>query len=337
MQVKDISVERERNAGEVRRNLMSLRKYEYALAVAEEGSVTAAAERLGVAQPSVSQQIRMLESDLGVRLFARTPRGVAVTVAGRAFLKEAEVAVTASRRARAAARAGNPNLTGELIVAAQMGLGSRQLSRALGTLRCRYPNLEVTVFEEPAPADLERLARQGTLDLALVHHVPPECCYEERLLGHELYVAVLWPEHPMLACVTLTLSDLADEPWVRFTTGSVLDAQMTKVLKRAGMSVRTVARASQIATAVRLAAQGMGVTIIPASAVPRGYECLIRPVDPPITEPVVAAARYQPGPAEKALLDILMQEDWSGGWNPDPLPRWPDTMAGLPPNTARAA
>ena len=78
---------------------MSLRQYEYALAIAEEGSVTAAAERLQVAQPSVSQQIRSLERDLGVDLFARTPQGLVPTVSGRAFLREAEIAVVAFRRA----------------------------------------------------------------------------------------------------------------------------------------------------------------------------------------------------------------------------------------------
>ncbi|WP_371648147.1 MULTISPECIES: LysR family transcriptional regulator [unclassified Streptomyces] len=76
---------------------MSLRQFEYALAVAEAGSVTAAAERLHVAQPSVSQQIRGLERDLGVELFARTPSGLVPTVVGRAFLREAEVAVNALR------------------------------------------------------------------------------------------------------------------------------------------------------------------------------------------------------------------------------------------------
>lgn len=91
---------------------MSLRQFEYALAVAEEGSVTAAAERLRVAQPSMSQQIRNLERELGVKLFARTPTGLVPTVAGRAFLREAEVAVKAARRARATARAGADDLVG---------------------------------------------------------------------------------------------------------------------------------------------------------------------------------------------------------------------------------
>ncbi|MFB9511262.1 LysR family transcriptional regulator, partial [Streptomyces aurantiacus] len=78
---------------------MNLRQYEYALAVADEGSMTAAAERLQVTQPSLSQQIGALEKHLGVQLFTRTPSGVTVTVAGRAFLAEAKIATTASRRA----------------------------------------------------------------------------------------------------------------------------------------------------------------------------------------------------------------------------------------------
>nr|WP_308129603.1 LysR family transcriptional regulator [Actinoplanes polyasparticus] len=84
---------------------MSLRQYEYALAVAEYGSVTAAARRLHVAQPSISQQIRGLERELGIQLFDRTQGGLTPTATGHAFLREAEVAVAASRRARATARA----------------------------------------------------------------------------------------------------------------------------------------------------------------------------------------------------------------------------------------
>lgn len=147
---------------------MSLRQYEYALAIAEAGSVTAAAELLRVAQPSVSQQIRGLERELGVELFARTPTGLVPTVVGRAFLREAEVAVSASRRARATARAGADELVGELVVSAQMGFGARQLPGALGALRRRFPRLEVSVFEEPSSAELDRLCRRGVLDLALM-------------------------------------------------------------------------------------------------------------------------------------------------------------------------
>jgi DNA-binding transcriptional LysR family regulator len=289
---------------------MSLRQYEYALAIAEEGSVTAAAERLRVAQPSISQQIRALERELGVTLFGRTPQGLVPTVTGRAFLKEAEIAVSASRRARAAARAESGDLAGELVVASQMGLGSRQLPVALGALRRRYPALAVTLFEESDPADVERMARQGRLDLALVNAAPQRCGFEEHRLGVEPYVAIFGGGHPLLAAATLTLADLAGEPWIRFTRGSVLEDLVSGALREAGVAVTTVARASQIVTAVRLAAEGVGITIVPAAAIPPGCEDHARALEPPLSQPVIAAVRQHAGPAETALLDLLRWQHW---------------------------
>ena len=249
---------------------MSLRQFEYALAVAAEGSVTAAAERLYVAQPSMSQQIRNLERDLGVTLFARTPTGLVPTVVGRTFLREAEVAVNAERRAKAMARAGSDDLVGELVVAVQLGFGARQLPRALGELRRRFPRLEVTVFEEPSAAELERLCRRGVLDLALMAacEQTPDDAYR---LGDEEFVVVLGPEHRQLVADRVRLRELDGEPWVRFNRDSALDGVLREVLRNNELAPTTAARLSQTATAVRWAAHGLGVTLVPASAVPHGH------------------------------------------------------------------
>ncbi|MFG3025762.1 LysR family transcriptional regulator [Streptomyces sp. NPDC048254] len=289
---------------------MSLRQFEYALAVAEEGSVTAAAERLHVAQPSMSQQIRALERELGVELFARTPTGLVPTVVGRAFLREAETAVTAARRARATARAGADELVGELVVAVQMGFGTRQLPGALGALRHRYPRLEITVFEEPGSAELERLCRQGVLNLALMAACE-RTSSDAHHLGDEEFVVVLGAGHPQLAADRVDLRELAGEPWVRFDRDSALDAVLLDVLRTNGLAPATAARVSQTATAVRWAAHGLGVTLVPASAVPQGHEHLVRPVFPAVTQPVVAVLRPGAGPAEAALLEFLRKETWS--------------------------
>jgi DNA-binding transcriptional LysR family regulator len=282
---------------------MSLRQYEYALAIAEEGSVTAAAERLRVAQPSVSQQIRSLERELGVALFARTPQGLVPTVVGRAFLREAQLSVGASRRARAAARAGAAELTGELVVAAELGLGSDRMPKALAALRREFPGVEITVHDG---ADIERLSRAGTLDLALVGSVSAQCPYEPHLIGEEQFVVALGHSHPLLNSSRLRIADLAGDPWVQYTHGTGLDDLVTRAIKDAGVTVTTAARAPGVDTALRLAAQGLGVTILPASAVPVGCEHLTRPLDPPITRPLIAAIRTNPGPAESALLKHLL-------------------------------
>ncbi|MDQ0777105.1 DNA-binding transcriptional LysR family regulator [Streptomyces aurantiacus] len=292
---------------------MNLRQYEYALAVADEGSMTAAAERLQVTQPSLSQQIGALEKHLGVQLFTRTPSGVTVTVAGRAFLAEAKIATTASRRAITAARAADGELTGELIIAVHMGLGARQLPQVLGQLRKRHPKLQVTLHEEPDPTDMERLVRQGTLDMILAHRFPAGCTFDTRPLGEEAYVAVLPKGHRLLSDgAAVRLEDLASEGWIRFRRASLLDDYLARLLADAGLNPHTVARASQISTAVRLAAQGLGVTVVPASAIPEGFEDLACPLLPALTEPVLVGVRRNPGSAETAMLDHLHQQNWCG-------------------------
>lgn len=304
---------------------MSLRQFEYALAVAAEGSVTAAAELLHVAQPSMSQQIRNLERELGVSLFARTPAGLVPTVVGRAFLREAQLAVNAARRARATAKAGADDLAGELVVSVQVGFGTRQLPIALSALRRRFPRLEVTVFEEPSVAELDRLCRRGALDLALMAKCdksPAGACR----LGDEEFVVVLEDGHPRLAADQVRLRELEGEPWVRFDRDSALDAVLASVLRDSGLAPATAARVSQTATAVRWAAHGLGATLVPASAVPRGYEHLARPVLPAVSQPVIAVVRSDAGPGETALLELLRQQSWAGAVSMDS-----SAALGIPP------
>lgn len=309
---------------------MSLRQFEYALAVAAEGSVTAAAEVLHVAQPSLSQQIRNLERDLGVSLFARTPAGLVPTVVGRAFLREAEIAVNAARRAKATAKAGADDLTGELVVSVQAGFGARQLPNALSALRRRFPRLEVTVFEEPSAVELDRLCRRGALDLALMAKCDKSPGYAHRL-GDEEFVVVLEDGHPQLAAPQVKLRELEGEPWVRFDRDSALDGVLANALADSDLAPVTAARVSQTATAVRWAAHGLGVTLVPASAVPYGYERLARPVLPAVSQPVIAVVRPDAGPGEAALLDLLRQQAWHGA-----APREAQSWV-APPSTASSA
>lgn len=169
------------------------------------------------------------------------------------------------------------------------------------------------MHEEPDPTEMERLARLGTLDMLLVHEVPPGCTFDVHALGEESYVAVLPHDHPILGSAEpLSLDDLADEGWVRYRRTSKLDEYLAHRLSACGLAPRTVGRASQVSTAVRLAAEGLGVTIAPSSAVPEGFEHLTRPFRPALSEPVIAGVRRAPGSAETALLEQLEQQNWSG-------------------------
>ncbi|MBP2478212.1 DNA-binding transcriptional LysR family regulator [Crossiella equi] len=279
---------------------MSLRQYEYALAIAAEGSVTAAAARLRVAQPSISQQIRGLERELGVPLFARSAKGLVPTVAGRAFLREAEVAVTAARRARAVAQAEAGELTGELLVLTQLGLGGRPLHQALGGLRREHPRLSVTLVEEPGRAETERLVRQAAVDVALVPRLPsPDCDFTLHPLGLAPWV-VLGPDPGQ------------DSPHIGYERGSALDEHVSRMLRECcGVHTEPVVRVGTPATAVGLAVQGAGVAVVPAAAVPPGHDHGEWPLREVVSLPVFAAVRTAGGPAEHALLRHLEKEDWA--------------------------
>jgi len=103
---------------------------------------------------------------------------------------------------------------------------------------------------------------------------------------------------------------------VRFDRDSALDGVLLNVLRDNELTPATVARVSQTATAVRWAADGLGVTLVPASAVPDGHEHLARPVSPVVSQPVIAVLRHDAGPAETALLELLRQESWSASFSP---------------------
>lgn len=288
---------------------MSWRQYEYALAVAEEGSVTAAADRLRVAQPSVSQQLRTLERDLGVTLFTRTPRGLVPTVAGRGFLAEAQVAVAASRRARAVARATTECLTGELVLIIQAGLGMCQLPRALGRIRDRFPGLELSLVEEP---DAERIARRlgtGEADVALGLD-PIRDAHSTRTIAEEHYAAVLPRGHALLAREAVAVADLDGERLVRLHRASGVDRVLHDALQAADVDTGVAVRASQLATAARLAAEGLGVAVLPASSVPAGYGEHLRPISPALAHTVFISTRGAGGVAEEVLRETLSGDAW---------------------------
>jgi DNA-binding transcriptional LysR family regulator len=106
------------------------------------------------------------------------------------------------------------------------------------------------------------------------------------------------------------LRELEGEPWIRFDRDSALDSVLLGVLRDNELTLATAARVSQTTTAVRWAARGLRATLVPASVVPHGYEHLVRPVFPVVSQPVIAVVRHGAGPAETALLEFLRQETW---------------------------
>src|SRR5918996_1002724 len=213
---------------------MNLRQLVCFLAVAEEGSFTRGAERVGIAQPSLSQQIRGLETELGGLLIERLPRGIALTPAGRAFLPEARAAAT--------------------VRSVAIGI----LPTSLQRWHERNPGISVRLHEYRHRRLLEEDVRRGVGDVAVG---PRPASWNGPLvsLGHERFVIVL-----------SQTDELADREWVLFEPGFGLAEVVAAACGRAGFQPRASVRTAQSEAAARLAAAGLGPALVPDNIVPPG-------------------------------------------------------------------
>src|ERR1700736_1985545 len=175
---------------------MNLRQLRYFLAIADEGSFTRAAEQLLIAQPSLSQQIKSLEQELGGPLLERLPKGVRLTAAGKAFLPEARAAVTHAERARRDARSALGLQAGELEVATVTSIAFGVLPPAFERWRKRHPATTITLREYTHRRALEDAVRGGVGDIA-VGPRPPAWPGPIVELGWEEFVAILPMSDPL--------------------------------------------------------------------------------------------------------------------------------------------
>ena len=191
------------------------------MAIAEEQSFTRAAQRCFVVQSALSRQIKSLEGELGVRLFARTSRKVEVTPAGEAFVKQARLCLQAAERAKASAAAAHGQIRGSLTIGVIPTVTAVDIAAVLGAFRRSYPEVGVHVRTGGSDEFLRRIAA-GELDvgfLGLAEGVTPRGV-QTRELSRERLVAVLSERHRLAGRHRLRLEDLADEPFVDFPEGS---------------------------------------------------------------------------------------------------------------------
>ncbi len=289
---------------------MNLRQLVCFLAVAEEGSFTRGAERVGIAQPSLSQQIRGLENELGGLLIERLPRGIALTPAGRAFLPEARAAVQAAERAARAARSALGLDAGELAVATVRSVAIGILPSSLRHWHDRNPGVSVRLHEYRHRRLLEEDVRRGVGDIA-VGPRPTSWNGPVTSLGHERFVIVLPKTDELGSRKTVRLAELAEREWVLFEAGFGLAEVVAAACGRAGFQPRASVRTAQSEAAARLAAAGLGPALVPDNIVPPGLDASIMRIDPPVTRELVAYTRVQWSPAARAFLELLQQWDWA--------------------------
>jgi DNA-binding transcriptional LysR family regulator len=288
---------------------VNLRQLEYFVAIAEEGSVTRAADRLFVAQPSLSQQIAALEAELGGALLERMPRGVRLTMAGQSFLPEARAAISHAERARRSVRMALGLEAGQLQVAAITSTAAGILPSVLRRWQELHPEIEVSLAEFLHRRALEESVRDGVSDMAVG---APPAKWEGTIepLGWEELVVVLPRDDPLLRRRSIDLAALAERRWVHFAPSHGLAEVIDLQCAAAGFTPRAALRTSQVAVAPQFAAAGLGPTLVPEHVVAEGLRELVRPAKPRLVRPVVALTRGDWSPIARAFLEILHEHPW---------------------------
>jgi len=246
---------------------VELRHLRYFIAVAEEGSLTLAAEkRLHTAQPSLSRQIRDLEYEVGVPLMSRSVHGIELTAAGRAFLDHARLALAQVEAAREAARRAAEPANQSFALGFLTGQEMDWLPEAMRILRDELPNMEVTVSSQYSPQLADAL-RRGKLDVAFMRPEAqtPDLAY--RLVTKEQLVAVLPSDHRLAACDAIDPHDIVGETFVSVSnTAPALRVVIDDYLERSNLSIRPDHEVDNLAMAMSLIASTRGIALLPAYA-----------------------------------------------------------------------
>ncbi|HEX5145421.1 MAG TPA: LysR family transcriptional regulator [Conexibacter sp.] len=294
---------------EAAQTFLNLRLLRYWTIVVEEGSLTAGAQRLGLTQPSLSQQVRTLEAWLGGALLERTASGVRLTPAGRALLPEARAILAAAERARRVTREALALEAGMLEVATYPSLAAARLLPAVRAWHERHAGVAIRVRELPHRT-LADSVRRGLGDLG-IGAPPPGWTGPLEHLGWEELVVVLPAGDPALAGAgPLSLAALAEREWVLYEGGALADLTRA-ACAHAGFQPRGAAETSHVETAARLAAAGVGPALVTASNAPAELAPTMRRLRPAPVWKVAAFTRGEWSPAAAAFLDLARDEhDW---------------------------
>jgi DNA-binding transcriptional LysR family regulator len=257
---------------------LELRHLRYFTAVAEELHFGRAAQRLHLAQPPLSQQIRRLESIVGYPLFTRTSRSVKLTGAGEVFLERARRTLRNVQEDLEEARSMARGEAGFLRVGFIGSSMLTSLPAMLGEYRRQYPGVQLQLHEAHTSHVMQCVA-SGEWDIGILRDGGPHAGLEVTTLFTEPFVAVVPANHPLAARRNISAAALRDEPFVLFAplAGTRAYEKTVSFCEQHGFRPRVVQEAPQWLTLLRLVGAGLGVTIAPACVrqiVTPGIVCL---------------------------------------------------------------
>ncbi len=251
---------------------MELHQLRYFCAVADTGSFSRAAEKCHVSQPSLSQQILKLESELGGRLFDRLGRSVRLTQLGDAFLPRARSVLHELASAKDELTERLQSEAGPVIIGAIPTIAPYWLPPRLAAFSRKFPKVHLTIAEEITPVLLDRL-RAGSVDLAVFALPIRGHEFETHPLFTERLYAALPKKHKLACRRTLQLSDLRLDPFLFLRDGHCFREAAVAACDRARLDPRVVFESGHLSSLLAMVGAGMGVSLVPEMAVDKSKPC----------------------------------------------------------------
>src|SRR3954468_10484551 len=261
---------------------MELRHLRTIAAVARHGSFTKAAEELYLAQSAISQQIRRLESELGVEVFRRNSRSVEPTAEGEVVLEYAHRVLREVDGLHSELGELTGLVRGEVRIGGMYPTGPYDLAEILAEFRARHPGIAINMVEDTQEDVLKRL-RADELDCAFTA-VEPDTLgdeYAATLIWEEEFVVALPPEHPLADGGHVTFEQLAREDLIAYRENSALRRRLERTMAERGLAPRNAFICTEMAAVRGLASKGLGVAVMPRSVAEQpGPPVELRPIGP---------------------------------------------------------
>lgn len=283
---------------------MELRHLRYFICVAEELHFGNAAQRLGISQPPLSQQIRALEDELDVRLFERTSRSVRLTEAGLQFLPQARATLAQADYAARTARLAHSGEIGRLSLGFSPSVPfTPYVVDALARFRARFPEVNVELNELPREDQITGVER-GAIDIGILRTFSPLLLPPHMLatpLQCEGMMLAMRRDHRLATCQrSLTLADIEGEQLILFSSmnGAGFNEILSEYCAGLGFTPKVALEAGSFGTLVGLTAAGLGVTILSRSLARFNVDTLVfRPIEVPFSSQLMMFHLRQASPA----------------------------------------
>jgi len=264
---------------------MEIHQLRYFVAVADEGNFSRAAAKVRVAQPSLSQQIRKLEAEVGQPLFDRLPRSVVLTEAGRCLIEYARQILASIGDARRCVDELKGEIAGDLAVGAIPTIAPYVFPELVVTFQKHYPEVTLEIVEDVTEG-ITRRVEAGELDVAIASTCQQSPTLRRESLGSEALLALVPERHPLAKKTLVALDDLKSQRFLLLHEMHCLSQQVNHLLEARRLRPEIALAGSQLGTIANMVAASIGVSIVPQMMVKHRAipGCMSLPFAPPVPE-----------------------------------------------------